>query len=181
MLLSERRFFLLLFRRIIDYTFSHYCFEKNDEIDFWSNWRQSSLNQFKKAPRRQRTGSAIVTSGRLHARRLRCCARLARVSLAVFMRASGTMRIKWRSNSSRRAWWTRRIFCARLRSWRHCAIKTWFSFTQLVSQTSWPAQSLNIETVTLSEPILIVTELMVNGALNKYLQSPDGQLLSQKV
>ena len=35
--------------------------------------------------------------------------------------------------------------------------------------------------VTISEPILIITELMVNGALNKYLQSSAGQLLSQKV
>lgn len=34
--------------------------------------------------------------------------------------------------------------------------------------------------VTISEPILIITELMVNGALNKYLQTPAGQLLSQK-
>lgn len=34
--------------------------------------------------------------------------------------------------------------------------------------------------VTISEPILIITELMVNGALNKYLQSSAGQLLSQK-
>ena len=37
------------------------------------------------------------------------------------------------------------------------------------------------ETVTVSEPILIVTELMVNGALNKYLQTPVGQTLAQKV
>lgn len=34
--------------------------------------------------------------------------------------------------------------------------------------------------VTVSEPILIVTELMINGALNKYLQTPAGQTLAQK-
>lgn len=33
--------------------------------------------------------------------------------------------------------------------------------------------------VTVSEPFLIVTELMANGALNKFLQTPVGQALSQ--
>jgi len=35
--------------------------------------------------------------------------------------------------------------------------------------------------VTVSEPFLIVTELMANGALNKFLQTPVGQTLSQMV
>ena len=56
-----------------------------------------------------------------------------------------------------------------------------FSKKKILRQPGTSDIKSNLGKVTISEPILIITELMVNGALNKYLQSPAGQLLTQKV
>ena len=62
------------------------------------------------------------------------------------------------------------------------AVGIWFSMpSKLALIRAFPFNIGTKTKVTLSEPILIVTELMVNGALNKYLQSPAGQMISQKV